>query len=88
MKFSQLMLVSGAMAASQVELDRIKLEEIVGGILKGALHAEGFDDINKCIADAEDIFIDADHAVNDFKAGGATNVIKGLQEIGNILKIV
>ena len=41
MKFSQLMLVSGAMAASQVELDRIKLEEIVGGILKGALHAEG-----------------------------------------------
>lgn len=87
MKFSTLMLASGA-AASKVELDRIKLEEIVGGILKGALHAEGFDDINSCIADAETVFSDAEIAVTDFKAGGATNVIKGLQEIGQILQVV
>ena len=46
--------------------------------MKGALHAEGFDDINSCIADAETVFNDAEIAVQDFKAGGATNVIKGL----------
>ena len=86
MKFSQLMLVSGA--AANVALDRIKLEQIVGGVLKGALHAEGFDDINSCIADAETVFNDAEVAVQDFKAGGATNVIKGLQEVGQILQAV
>ena len=89
MKFSQLALVGTAAAAqSQVELDRIKLEEIVGGVLKGALHAEGFDDINSCIGDAETVFKDAETAVQDFKAGGATNVIKGLQEVGQILQVV
>jgi len=47
--------------------------------LKGALNAEGFDqDIQRCIADAKDVFADAELAVQDFKAGGANNVIKGL----------
>ena len=83
MKFSTLALV-GAVSAD-VALDRIKLEKIVGGVLKGALNAEGFDDINSCIADAETVFIDADVAVKDFKAGGAANAIKGIQEVGKIL---
>lgn len=33
-----------------------KIEGIIGGILKGAVKAEGFDDINSCISDAEIIF--------------------------------
>jgi len=37
-------------------VDVKKIEDIVGGILKGALDAEGFSDINSCIADAETIF--------------------------------
>jgi len=62
----------------QVSLDKVKLEAIVEGVLRGALHAEGFDDINKCITDAERVFTDAEHAFTDFKAGGTSNVIKGL----------
>ena len=72
----------------QVQLDRIKLEKIVGGVLRGALHAEGFDDINHCIADAEAVFADAEGAYQDFKAGGAAKVIAGMKELADLFKQV
>jgi len=72
----------------EVELDRLKLTAIVQGVLKGALHAEHFDDINHCIADAEHVFADAEGAYEDFKAGGATKVIAGLKEVADLLKTV
>jgi len=57
--------------------------------LKGALNAEGFDqDIQRCVSDAKDVFTDAELAVQDFKAGGANNVIKGLKDVAEILKVV
>jgi hypothetical protein len=43
-----------------------ELEQIVGGILKGALDAEGFSDISQCINDAEGVFGDAKTAIADF----------------------
>lgn len=72
----------------EVQLDRIKLEKIVGGILRGALDAEGFDDINHCIADAEHVFTDAEAAYQDFKAGGAAKVIAGMKELADLFKQV
>ena len=72
----------------QVGLDRLKLVAIVQGVLKGALHAEHFDDINTCIADAEHVFADAEGAYQDFKAGGAGKVIDGMKEIADLLKTV
>lgn len=69
-------------------MDRIKLELIVGGILKGALDAEGFDDVNRCIADAEHVFSDAEAAYQDFKAGGAGKVIDGMKELADLFKQV
>jgi len=72
----------------EVELDRIKLVAIVSGVLKGALHAEHFDDINTCIADAEHVFTDAEGAYEDFKAGGAGKVIDGMKELADMMKTV
>ena len=72
----------------EVELDRLKLVAIVQGVLKGALHAEHFDDINTCIADAEHVFGDAENAYQDFKAGGADKVIAGIKELADLLKTV
>lgn len=72
----------------QLKLDRIALEKIVGGVLRGALHAEGFDDINHCIADAEHVFGDAEAAYVDFKKGGADNVIAGVKELADLLNTV
>jgi len=72
----------------EVALDRLKLTAIVEGVLKGALHAEGFDDINHCIADAEHVFGDAEAAYKDFKAGGASNVFAGIKQLADLLKTV
>jgi hypothetical protein len=72
----------------EVQLDKAKLEAIVQGVLQGALHAEHFDDINHCIADAEHVFGDAEAAYKDFKAGGANHVIDGMKQIADLLKTV
>jgi hypothetical protein len=72
----------------QIKLDRIMLEQIVEGVLRGSLHAEGFDDINHCITDAEHVFGDAEAAYKDFKAGGATNVINGMKSLADLLSQV
>jgi hypothetical protein len=44
-----------------------QLIQIVSGMLKGALHAEGFDDITHCIQDAKHVISDAEAAYKDFK---------------------
>ena len=51
--------VGAACANHSKNVDVKKLELIVGGILKGAVDAEGFTDISSCIKDAETVFADA-----------------------------
>ena len=72
----------------QYKMDVIKLEQIVDGILRGALDAEDLTDISTCITDMETIFGETEQAVKDFEAGGATNILAGLKEIGNVLQHV
>ena len=72
----------------KLQLDIIQIEQIVQGVLKGAVDTEGFTDIAKCLADVEHVLGDAQSAVIDFKKGGASNVIAGLKEIGDLLQTV
>ena len=70
------------------EVDPKVLEEIVGGVLKGALDAEGFDDINKCIQDAEHVFSDAKTAVEDFEKKDVQDIIAGIKTVADLLKTI
>jgi len=72
----------------KLKMDIIQVEEIVTGILKGAINAEGFSDISKCMNDVTVVIGDASNAVKDFKAGGASNVIEGLKQVADLLKNV
>jgi len=72
----------------QLKMDIIMVEQIVTGILKGAVNAEGFNDIATCMNDFGVVLGDAENAVKDFKAGGASNVIEGLKQVGDLLKYV
>jgi hypothetical protein len=70
----------------KLKLDIIQLEQIVDGVLRGATNAEGFNDIAQCVTDLEHVLGDAETAVKDFKAGGATNVMAGLKAMGDLIK--
>jgi len=61
---------------------------MVGGMLKGAIDAEGFSDINSCIADAEVIFKDAEEAVKDFESKDVSKIIDGVKKVADILSEV
>lgn len=74
-----------AVVPERSAVDVKKLEDIVGGMLKGALDAEGFDDINSCIADAETIFKDAEDAFKDFETKDASKIIDGIKKVADIL---
>ena len=71
-----------------LKLDVIQIEQIVDGVLRGAINAEGFTDIAKCLDDVEHVLGDAQTAVTDFKKGGASNVIDGLKAVGDLLQTV
>jgi len=64
------------------------LEDIVSGVLRGALDAEGFTDITQCINDAEGVFADAKAAVEDFEKKDVTDTINGIKKIADMLMIV
>lgn len=63
-----------------------KLRQIVGGILKGALDAEGFGDITRCFGDAEEIFKDAEDLVKLIESDDKSKVLDGIKEIAKMLK--
>ena len=70
------------------KVDTKKLEQIVGGLLKGAIDAEGFTDIESCIKDAEEVFEDAETAIKDFEKKDVASVIAGIKEIAEMMKVV
>ena len=62
---------------TQYQMDVIKLDQIVEGILKEALDAEDLSDISVCVTDMDTIFKKADESVTDFDKGGLTNIVVG-----------
>jgi len=62
--------------------------QITEGFLLGALDAEGFTDIEKCIQDGEHIVKDAEAAYTDFKSKDPKDIVDGLKQIADALLTV
>lgn len=75
-------------AQAQEGADAQEIVEIVTGILRGALDAEGFTDVEKCMGDASTVIKDAEAAVQDFAKKDAADVAAGLKEVAAVLKAV
>lgn len=56
-------------------------------MLKGALDAEGFSDVTRCVTDGVTILKDSQIAVQDFEQGTADSVVAGLKELAEILTV-
>lgn len=60
-----------------------EVAQITEGILIGALNAEGLENIESCLVDAEHIFGDVKSAIGDFEERSASGTSKGLKELGD-----
>jgi len=59
--------------------------QITEGFLWGALDAEGFTDIEKCIQDGEHVVQDAEKAYTDFKSHDVEDVLDGFKQVADAL---
>ena len=84
MKFYSIVLVVGVASAS-ISADVLEAEQIVNGLLNGAIKAEGFTDFLACETNTLEITNDAKTVVADLKAGGAKNIMNGLETIADML---
>ena len=57
--------------------------EVVGGILMGAVKAEGLDNIMNCIHDSEVVVSDVSSAIGDFKKHDAKETLAGLKKLAS-----
>ena len=60
-------------------------EKIVEGLLKGTIDEEQFTNINTCLKDGSTVVNGVEEVIGDFKAGGISNIIKGIQDFGVVL---
>jgi hypothetical protein len=62
-----------------------EIEDIVMGILYGAVQAEGLENINGCIEDTEKFFKDVLSAVQDFETETASGMSAGIKKLGDAI---
>ena len=88
MKYFTACALLGAASADNLRMDKQQFILMTEGFLKGALHAEGFDDIEKCIQDVESAVTDLEIVYTDFKAGGVSKIVDGLKHVADFIKTV
>lgn len=67
---------------------RKRVAEISKGIIKGALEAENLEDIEKCLRDGDQIYLDFKKAVYNFELKTTNGTINGLKNLGNAIQII
>lgn len=85
-----------ALAQILIGMERQRLQDeklktaalIIGGILEGAIDAEGLDNIENCIKDITTVVEDVEKTVQDFEKKTAGGAIDGVKDIAKILKEV
>jgi hypothetical protein len=68
-------------AATQASLTKLEMAQLANGVIEG-FFGTGFGDISTCIQDVEQTASDVQVAVADIKAGGLSNIIAALKELG------
>jgi len=63
-------------------VDPAEVEQIIIGILEGAINAEGLENIEECITDTETFYGEVETAVKDFEKHTAEGTVEGLKILG------
>ena len=58
------------------------------GFLKGAIDAEGFTDIEKCVSDVEEAITDIEIVYKDFKTSNVESIVDALRHVSDFIQVV
>ena len=61
-------------------------EDFVGGLIYGLIAKDDLPEIQKCLKNSEALEAEITNAISDFSKGDLQDIIKGVQEIGQIIK--
>jgi len=87
MKYAALagLLMAGIAAENNDKVSALKYVQIVEGFLDGAADAEGFNDIDKCIKDAEGITDIAEDMIKHFENHHLSDILSGVKDISTLI---
>merc|ERR1711912_13493 len=74
-----------SLALATQALTVVEIAELSNGILEGFFEAKDFGDITTCVQDVETVATDAEKAINELKAGGLSNIVQGLKDLGTVV---
>ena len=72
--------------ATKYTMDAAGVEEFIGGLISGLVKKDDLPEIQKCLANSESLEVEITNALSDLAKGDIQDVIKGIQELGQILK--
>ncbi len=84
-KLALALFLGSSLAKTQLA-DNQKMVEIVKGFLKGAIEAEGFNDIETCITDVEHVVSDAETAFTDFESKDVHKIVDGFKQLVDLMR--
>ena len=72
--------------ATWYQMDIEGAEEFVGGLIYGLIQKDDLPEIQKCLKNGETLEVEITNAISDFSKGDIQDVIKAVQELGQIVK--
>ena len=75
-----------AILATNYTMDAAGVEEFIAGLISGLVKKDDLPEIQKCLANSESLEVEITNALSDMAKGDLQDVIKGVQELGQILK--
>ena len=72
--------------ATQYQMDVEGVEEFVAGLIYGLIQKDDLPEIQQCLKDSEDLEVKITAAISDISKGDFQDVLKAVEEIGQILK--
>ena len=79
---------AAAILATNYSMNIEGTEEFVAGLLYGMVQKDDLPEIQKCLTNAESLEAEITNAVSDLSKGDFQDVLKAVQEIGQIIKEV
>ena len=72
--------------ATKYQMDVAGVEDFVAGLMNGLIHKNDLPLIQACLKNTGALEVEITSALSDISKGDPTDIIKGVQEIGSIIK--